>query len=181
MSQNFSVNPEERWTYLIRLLNDAFRTSLTGGKVVLTPRVQGLSSSDREAFVEAVRRFSAFSEGDDPYGRSGPGSRASIASRIACPQACGETASAIWLPLAPVGFFAFLLRQVGQIIGWRKESARMRQEVRTGGRSERSVELRIRWLKQTSGMALAAILVGSSPFGLTCLFFLWNAIQITPE
>ena len=164
MSQNFSVNPEERWTYLIRLLNDAFRTSLTGGKVVLTPRVQGLSSSDREAFVEAVRRFSA-----------------SIASRIACPQACGETASAIWLPLAPVGFFAFLLRQVGQIIGWRKESARMRQEVRTGGRSERSVELRIRWLKQKSGMALAAILVGSSPFGLTCLFFLWNAIQITPE
>ncbi len=68
MSQDFTMTKEERQMYLIRLLNDAFRTSLVGGKVMLTSGVQALADSDRDAVIEAVRRFNNFSAGDDPYG-----------------------------------------------------------------------------------------------------------------
>lgn len=46
-------------------LNDQFRTSMIGGRVVVTPGVYGLPFAD---VLDAVRRFRDFSPGDNPYG-----------------------------------------------------------------------------------------------------------------
>ncbi len=50
----------------IRALNDAFRTNLSGGRILLTPGVQ--QQPDLDQLLELVRRYSAFTEGNDPYG-----------------------------------------------------------------------------------------------------------------
>lgn len=55
-------------TARIRALNDAFRTSLVGGKVLLTVGVSALPEADRTAVIDMVRTFEAFDRGDDPYG-----------------------------------------------------------------------------------------------------------------
>lgn len=52
----------------IAALNDAFRLSLAGGRVVETPAVQALTPAERTALLLAVRRFKAFDKGNDPYG-----------------------------------------------------------------------------------------------------------------
>jgi hypothetical protein len=49
-------------------LNDAFRKSLLGGKVVMTVGVSALPEADRTAVIDKVRTFDAFDRGDDPYG-----------------------------------------------------------------------------------------------------------------
>ena len=52
----------------IRALNDAFRRTFDGGRVVETPGVVELREADRIALLLAVRRFESFDPEDDPHG-----------------------------------------------------------------------------------------------------------------
>lgn len=52
----------------IALLNDKFRRSFAGGRMVLTRGVAGLAGPQRRAILQAVRDFATFDQGDDPYG-----------------------------------------------------------------------------------------------------------------
>lgn len=55
-------------TARIRGLNDAFRKSFVGGRVMLTAGVNALSENDKAAVLSKVRVFNAFESGNDPYG-----------------------------------------------------------------------------------------------------------------
>ena len=55
-------------TARIRDLNDAFRQSFVGGKVMLTQGVDGLSDSDKMALLAKVRTFDDFNRDNDPRG-----------------------------------------------------------------------------------------------------------------
>jgi hypothetical protein len=52
----------------IRVLNDNFRSTLIGGRVVVTPAVQELSPEANAALLIAVRSFSNFTKDNDPHG-----------------------------------------------------------------------------------------------------------------
>lgn len=52
----------------IRELNDAFRTTLRGGKVMMTANVTALPDMVRAAAICAMAEFSAFDEANDPHG-----------------------------------------------------------------------------------------------------------------
>ena len=52
----------------IRALNDRFRTSFIGGRVVVTEGVLALGPDAVSAIREKVEAFSAFDAGNDPYG-----------------------------------------------------------------------------------------------------------------
>src|SRR5690349_4244881 len=54
-------------TKKIRALNDAFRTSMTGGKVLLTAGVNVLPSDVKTMVIQSVETFSDFNEENDPY------------------------------------------------------------------------------------------------------------------
>jgi len=49
----------------IRALNDAFRTTLVGGRVMLTRGIVG--RPDCNAILEAVKHFDAFTDHNDPW------------------------------------------------------------------------------------------------------------------
>ena len=51
----------------IRELNDQFRTTLRGGRVMLTPGVLSLPEAVRSEIVRRIRAFKEFSEANDPY------------------------------------------------------------------------------------------------------------------
>lgn len=51
----------------IRELNDAFRMTFTGGRVMLTAGVNALDELDKAAVLEKVRTFAAFDNGNDPH------------------------------------------------------------------------------------------------------------------
>ena len=57
----------EQRTALTRTLNDRLRTSLTGGRVVMTAGVQGRGESFLARALVAVRSFNAFDADNDPY------------------------------------------------------------------------------------------------------------------
>jgi hypothetical protein len=50
----------------IRMLNDTFRRTLTGGRVLATAGIA--TRPDIDQIVTRVRQYLEFSEGDDPYG-----------------------------------------------------------------------------------------------------------------
>jgi Protein of unknown function (DUF3768) len=52
----------------IRVLNDNFRSTFLGGRVVVTPAVRELPLETNTALLEAVRSFSNFTKDNDPYG-----------------------------------------------------------------------------------------------------------------
>ncbi len=52
----------------IRQLNDSFRKSFQGGRVVITPYVQSLTDDDRNELMKQVQAFDNFTEDNDPYG-----------------------------------------------------------------------------------------------------------------
>ena len=54
-------------TEKVRALNDAFRTTLTGGKVLLTAGVNALSSDVKAMAIQRVATFSEFNEENDPH------------------------------------------------------------------------------------------------------------------
>ncbi len=59
---------QQQRTTRIRALNDSLRTSLTGGKVVLTRGVFSLEPEIQTEVLEAVRRYNEFRPENDPYG-----------------------------------------------------------------------------------------------------------------
>lgn len=61
-------------TQRIRDLNDRFRTSLIGGLVVATIDIRENGEAFMSAVIEAVQRFDAFTEDNDPYGEHDFGS-----------------------------------------------------------------------------------------------------------
>lgn len=52
----------------IRELNDAFRTTMTGGSVVVTAGVDALPSNVNERVIHRVTTFDSFTEDNDPRG-----------------------------------------------------------------------------------------------------------------
>ncbi len=52
----------------IKRLNDQFRRSLNGGRVVVTAGVQHLGQSALNDILRAVRCFCDFEDNNDPYG-----------------------------------------------------------------------------------------------------------------
>ncbi len=53
---------------IIRRLNDAFRSTFQGGRVVMTSGIQALPPAERLAIFSLVRTFNKFSPGNDPHG-----------------------------------------------------------------------------------------------------------------
>lgn len=58
----------------IRSLNDMFRTTFIGGRVLITEGVAALGQDFESNSVEAVQRFQNFSADNDPYGEHDFGS-----------------------------------------------------------------------------------------------------------
>lgn len=54
--------------YTIAELNDAFRASFTGGRVVITPGITALGSGLACTVIGLVRGFDSFTPNNDPYG-----------------------------------------------------------------------------------------------------------------
>ena len=52
----------------IRELNDGFRKSLAGGRVMLTSGFAALDSEQKFKLLQAIQTFDAFDSGDDPHG-----------------------------------------------------------------------------------------------------------------
>ncbi len=52
----------------IRILNDTFRTSLTGGSVMLTRAVAALGTEIQREILAALRHYAEFDADNDPYG-----------------------------------------------------------------------------------------------------------------
>ena len=52
----------------IRTLNDAFRTTFVGGRVVITEGFRNLEPELRSFLAGDVQKFSDFSDANDPYG-----------------------------------------------------------------------------------------------------------------
>jgi len=55
-------------TKTIAALNDRFRRTLAGGKVVLSADIAALPEAAREHIICKVRAFDTFDAEDDPYG-----------------------------------------------------------------------------------------------------------------
>ena len=58
----------------IRALNDAFRTTMTGGRVMMTAGVDALPSDVKAVVIRRVATFSEFNEDNDPHGEHDFGS-----------------------------------------------------------------------------------------------------------
>ena len=54
-------------TEKIRLLNDAFRRTLVGGRVMMTAGVDALPVTTKGEILREVRTFDKFDEGNDPH------------------------------------------------------------------------------------------------------------------
>jgi hypothetical protein len=52
----------------IRALNDSFRTSLSGGSVMVTRAVAALGAEAQREILAALRRYDEFNADNDPYG-----------------------------------------------------------------------------------------------------------------
>jgi hypothetical protein len=52
----------------IAALNDTFRRTFAGGRIVMTAGVASLPESEREQIIGAVREFETFDADNDPYG-----------------------------------------------------------------------------------------------------------------
>ena len=55
-------------TAKIRALNDAFRTTLMGGQVIVTATIAARPEDRQVAIFTAVRTFNDFTEDNDPHG-----------------------------------------------------------------------------------------------------------------
>jgi hypothetical protein len=61
-------------TLVIRRLNDEFRRTGRGGRIMMTSGIERLGSEAVDRIMTEVRAFSAFKEGNDPYGEHDFGS-----------------------------------------------------------------------------------------------------------
>ena len=64
----------DKKTERIRELNDAFRKSFKGGKVVTTQGVAALGDHEYHRVLQAVQEFNDFNEDNDPHGEHDFGS-----------------------------------------------------------------------------------------------------------
>lgn len=62
------MQTRENDTKIIAALNDRFRRSFTGGKVMATSGVIGLPEATRAGLFAAVQSFDNFEPDNDPYG-----------------------------------------------------------------------------------------------------------------
>jgi hypothetical protein len=62
------------WTATVAALNDALRTTLQGGNVVITAGVHALTPEVKAQALSALRGFSAFTKDNDPHGEHDFGS-----------------------------------------------------------------------------------------------------------
>ena len=62
------MNPGKVQASRIRALNDRFRTSFIGGRVLITEGVRAFGQAFESAAVEAVQTHQDFSADNDPYG-----------------------------------------------------------------------------------------------------------------
>ena len=60
--------PAPRDTLRIRILNDTFRTTLQGGRVVMTSGIAALPMEVQALLVRAVVEFNSWTEDNDPWG-----------------------------------------------------------------------------------------------------------------
>jgi hypothetical protein len=58
----------------IQVLNDRFRQTFLGGRVMMTAGVAAMADNDRRTLLDRVRRFDGFSSENDPYGEHDFGS-----------------------------------------------------------------------------------------------------------
>jgi hypothetical protein len=61
-------------TARIRSLNDVFRTSFIGGRVLITEGIRDRGATFESACVETVQQFSTFTGDNDPHGEHDFGS-----------------------------------------------------------------------------------------------------------
>ena len=61
-------------TARIRALNDAFRRTSVGGRMLMTAGLAALPRDEQRAIIAAVMAFDSFDPGDDPYGEHDFGS-----------------------------------------------------------------------------------------------------------
>jgi Protein of unknown function (DUF3768) len=60
--------PNDQTTSRIRALNDALRTTLQGGRIMMTRGVSALGPARIGHLMERLRAFSQFDAENDPYG-----------------------------------------------------------------------------------------------------------------
>jgi hypothetical protein len=58
----------------IQVLNDRFRQTFLGGRVMMTAGVAAMGDDDRRTLIERVRRFDEFTPDNDPHGEHDFGS-----------------------------------------------------------------------------------------------------------
>ena len=58
----------------IQVLNDRFRQTFVGGRVMMTAGVAAMADDDRRTLIERVRHFNEFTPDNDPYGEHDFGS-----------------------------------------------------------------------------------------------------------
>jgi hypothetical protein len=66
----------------IRRLNDEFRTSFIGGRVVVTLGIRALGNARMARVLQAIRSFDRFDKGNDPYHEHDFGSLEDLGKRI---------------------------------------------------------------------------------------------------
>ena len=74
MTNAEDTNPADARTLAIRTLNDRFRQTFHGGRVVATAGIMALDDAVRQRIFNAVQGFDAFDEGNDPWGEHDFGS-----------------------------------------------------------------------------------------------------------
>lgn len=68
------VEPENINTEKVKLLNDQFRTTFEGGRIVCTQGIAGLQDDTRLKIFSAIQTFNNFTPENDPYGEHDLGS-----------------------------------------------------------------------------------------------------------
>lgn len=68
MSLAVTDHDAEQRTAAIRRLNDAFRTTFTGGRIMLTAGVNALPEAIKANVLSAVRQYTDFHPDSDPHG-----------------------------------------------------------------------------------------------------------------